>query len=245
MREWPRTERPAGEGASRVRPRGRGAAPRAELFLNGISLGSRRLADSGKGYLSWDIAYEPGLLEAVVSGPGITRLASSLRTAGPAADLELAMRGEILRTSKSLDAFLRRLHCLLDVCERVDLYNHQTLPKNDGIYSHTTFFKPDKWQCACHAPAGSTDPGALSLSLEGGRRTRLDVLDFASHPERFSSGDFQEFSIGASPRPSRSRPAASRARQGALGELDAGKQYRCAMAICWCWCGGAATPSMR
>ena len=56
--------------------------PEVELILNGRSLGTRRLDDAPTGYLHWDLAFEPGRLEARAADSPIS---CELRTSGAAA----------------------------------------------------------------------------------------------------------------------------------------------------------------
>lgn len=52
----------------------------AELFLNGRSLGTKRLADAPQLYLTWEAAFEEGTLEAVAKGSDGNRYTCLLRT---------------------------------------------------------------------------------------------------------------------------------------------------------------------
>lgn len=56
----------------------------AELFQDGQSLGTRRVADSLDGVLRWTVRYTPGVLEAVGRSAGRVVAEDSLRTAGEA-----------------------------------------------------------------------------------------------------------------------------------------------------------------
>lgn len=60
-----------------------------ELRLNGRSLGVKRAADAVEGALTWTVPYEPGELRAVGSKEGKTASEFALKTAGPAARVEL------------------------------------------------------------------------------------------------------------------------------------------------------------
>ena len=62
-------------------------AKEAELFLNGKSQGIRRFADTGDLHLSWDVAYEPGVLEARAAMADGTVAIDRKVTAGPVASL--------------------------------------------------------------------------------------------------------------------------------------------------------------
>ena len=62
-------------------------APEAELFLNGRSLGVRRFADTADLHLSWDVAYEPGVLEVRTKYANGAEVIDRRETAGPVASL--------------------------------------------------------------------------------------------------------------------------------------------------------------
>lgn len=59
-------------------------AAEAELFLNGRSCGVRRFSDTGNLHLSWDVAYEPGVLEVRARHADGTVSTDRRATAGPA-----------------------------------------------------------------------------------------------------------------------------------------------------------------
>lgn len=61
----------------------------AELFLNGRSLGVKKLADAPEEYLTWETAYEEGTLEAVAKGKDGGTHSYVLNTAAEAAQLQL------------------------------------------------------------------------------------------------------------------------------------------------------------
>ena len=62
-------------------------AKEAELFLNGRSQGVRRFADTTDLHLSWDVAYEPGVLEVSARHADGTVSTDRRETAGPVAAL--------------------------------------------------------------------------------------------------------------------------------------------------------------
>ena len=62
-------------------------AKEAELFLNGRSQGIRRFADTTDLHLSWDVAYEPGVLEVKARYADGTVSTARRETAGPVATL--------------------------------------------------------------------------------------------------------------------------------------------------------------
>jgi beta-galactosidase len=62
-------------------------AAEAELFLNGRSQGVRRFADTTDLHLSWDVAYEPGILEVRARQADGTILTARQETAGAVAAL--------------------------------------------------------------------------------------------------------------------------------------------------------------
>lgn len=64
-------------------------APVIELFLNGKSLGEKRLKDFGERVVHWEVPNEPGLLRAVGKRNGVAVAAHELKTAGPAVRLVL------------------------------------------------------------------------------------------------------------------------------------------------------------
>ena len=63
-------------------------ADNVELFLNGRSLGTRR-KEGDVMHLMWRVAYQPGVLRAVAHRNGQPAEAQEVRTAGPAARIEL------------------------------------------------------------------------------------------------------------------------------------------------------------
>ncbi|GLX68754.1 glycoside hydrolase family 2 TIM barrel-domain containing protein [Paenibacillus glycanilyticus] len=60
-----------------------------ELFLNGRSLGVKKLADAPELYLAWETAYEEGTLEAVAKGKDGENLTCALVTVAEAARLQM------------------------------------------------------------------------------------------------------------------------------------------------------------
>ncbi len=60
-----------------------------ELFLNGRSLGTKKMADFKKKKMSWEVPFEPGTLKAVASKDGKVIAEDQLQTAGPATQLVL------------------------------------------------------------------------------------------------------------------------------------------------------------
>ena len=60
-------------------------ADEAELFLNGVSQGVRRRADTADLHLAWSVAYAPGLLRVEARRGGRTVAVDERRTAGPKA----------------------------------------------------------------------------------------------------------------------------------------------------------------
>lgn len=71
-------------------------ADEVELFLNGKSLGTKK---KGKDYLHvmWRVPYTPGTLQAISRRDGKTVLTSTIKTAGPAAKIELTADHSKLR----------------------------------------------------------------------------------------------------------------------------------------------------
>ena len=70
---------------------------RAELFLNGQSLGIKAAAENGGGLVFWDVAYTPGTLTIHGLGAnGETAATDTLQTAGPAHRLSLETDTETL-----------------------------------------------------------------------------------------------------------------------------------------------------
>lgn len=61
----------------------------AELFLNGRSLGEKRVADRFNPVLHWDVPYQPGVLRAIGKRDGQEAARFDLNTAGPPARLAL------------------------------------------------------------------------------------------------------------------------------------------------------------
>lgn len=64
------------------------SAPEAELFLNGKSQGVRRFADTTDLHLSWDVPYEPGVLEVRAKLKDGSVVTDRKVTAGPVAGLK-------------------------------------------------------------------------------------------------------------------------------------------------------------
>jgi len=60
-----------------------------ELFLNGKSLGVKKLADSDKGYLTWKVPFEEGELKAISRDEDGTEYQDVLKTSGAAAGIVL------------------------------------------------------------------------------------------------------------------------------------------------------------
>jgi len=60
-----------------------------ELFLNGRSLGTKKMADFKKMKMSWEVPFEPGTLKAVAYKEGKVIAEDQLQTAGPATRLVL------------------------------------------------------------------------------------------------------------------------------------------------------------
>lgn len=60
-----------------------------ELFLNGRSLGTKKMADFKKMKMSWEVPFEPGTLKAVAYKDGSVIAEDQLQTAGPATRLAL------------------------------------------------------------------------------------------------------------------------------------------------------------
>ncbi|MFI2857725.1 glycoside hydrolase family 2 TIM barrel-domain containing protein [Paenibacillus sp. JSM ZJ436] len=67
----------------------------AELLLNGRSLGRKRMGDAM--YLSWDVSYEPGTLEAIGYVAGQPQAVKKVRTAGEPAGIRLETDTDSLR----------------------------------------------------------------------------------------------------------------------------------------------------
>lgn len=63
--------------------------PEIQLTLNGRVLGTKKLTEAAEGVLTWTVPYEPGELKAVGLKDGKTASEFTLRTAGPAARVEL------------------------------------------------------------------------------------------------------------------------------------------------------------
>jgi beta-galactosidase len=63
--------------------------PEVQLSLNGKPIGTRRFADAVQGALTWNVPFEPGTLEAVGLRDGKSICSYKLKTAGPAARVEL------------------------------------------------------------------------------------------------------------------------------------------------------------
>ena len=59
------------------------------LRLNGGAVGTKRLAEASDGVLTWEMAYAPGVLEALGTVKGKQAAAFALKTAGPLARIEL------------------------------------------------------------------------------------------------------------------------------------------------------------
>jgi beta-galactosidase len=59
-----------------------------ELFLNGKSLGSKKLADYPSRVIPWDVPFEKGVLKALAKNNGVEKAAYELRTAGAAVQLK-------------------------------------------------------------------------------------------------------------------------------------------------------------
>lgn len=55
----------------------------AELFLNGVSCGVRRRADTADDHLAWEVPYAPGVLEVRAKGSNGVTVVDVRRTAGP------------------------------------------------------------------------------------------------------------------------------------------------------------------
>ncbi|TSA35049.1 MAG: DUF4982 domain-containing protein [Verrucomicrobiaceae bacterium] len=68
-----------------------------ELFLNGRSLGTKKMADFKKKKMSWEVPFEPGTLKAVASRDGKVIAEDQLQTAGPAAKLALQTDRPLLK----------------------------------------------------------------------------------------------------------------------------------------------------
>lgn len=60
-----------------------------ELFLNGKSLGEKRLSDSGDLHLVWNVPYSPGTLKAVAKNNGKIVCTDEVQTAGTPAKIRL------------------------------------------------------------------------------------------------------------------------------------------------------------
>ena len=69
-------------------------AKAAELFLNGVSLGKKRLTDEDGCRVCWEVPYQPGTLRAVIDGA-----ADELSTAKPAASIVLTPDTAALRAN--------------------------------------------------------------------------------------------------------------------------------------------------
>ena len=92
-------------------------ARRAELFLNGRSLGEKRVEDQDGGRVSWTVAYEEGTLRAVADGAEDT-----LSTARKASALTLRPDRKTLRTDRQ------------DVCQvEITLVDEEGKPALDEI----------------------------------------------------------------------------------------------------------------
>jgi beta-galactosidase len=63
--------------------------PEVELSLNGKPLGTKRLADAVSGMLRWELAFQPGMLQARGLKGGVHSCEFALNTAGPPAGIEL------------------------------------------------------------------------------------------------------------------------------------------------------------
>lgn len=68
-----------------------------ELFLNGRSLGTKKMADFKKMKMWWDVPFEPGILEAVARKDGKIVAEDRVRTAGPATALVLESDRPVLK----------------------------------------------------------------------------------------------------------------------------------------------------
>ncbi|HTN35524.1 MAG TPA: glycoside hydrolase family 2 TIM barrel-domain containing protein, partial [Arachidicoccus sp.] len=70
-------------------------ADEVELFLNGKSLGKRRKGDGQPGdkplHVSWKLPFAPGELKAVSRKNGVIVLTKEIKTAGPAAKIEMSV----------------------------------------------------------------------------------------------------------------------------------------------------------
>ena len=64
--------------------------PETELFLNGRSLGVKKLEDADKGYLTWRIPFEKGELRAVSKDRDGRQYQDNLKTIGGAAGIRLS-----------------------------------------------------------------------------------------------------------------------------------------------------------
>ncbi|MCX8094335.1 MAG: DUF4982 domain-containing protein [Candidatus Goldbacteria bacterium] len=60
-----------------------------ELFLNGKSLGEKKISDSQNLFLEWSVIYEPGTLLAIAKNNGIEVLRKENKTSGTPAKIEL------------------------------------------------------------------------------------------------------------------------------------------------------------
>jgi len=63
--------------------------PEVTLMLNDKVIGTKKLSEATRGMLDWQIPYEPGTLKAVGSTNGYALCEFTLKTAGPAARIEL------------------------------------------------------------------------------------------------------------------------------------------------------------
>src|SRR5208282_162954 len=63
--------------------------PEVVLVLNDTPIGTNRLAEAAQGTLTWQVPFQPGVLKAVGRSNGVAQCEYTLKTAGPAARIEL------------------------------------------------------------------------------------------------------------------------------------------------------------
>ena len=80
-------------------------ADEVELFLNGRSLGTRKKTGDDL-HVRWRVAWQPGILKAVSRKNGKIVLVRTLRTAGPAAKIQLQADRKIIRADGSDLSFI-------------------------------------------------------------------------------------------------------------------------------------------
>ncbi|MEI7502034.1 MAG: glycoside hydrolase family 2 TIM barrel-domain containing protein [Paludibacter sp.] len=74
-------------------------AEEVELFLNGKSMGVKKLSDQQQGQMDWEIPYQAGELKAVARNKGVKVAEHSIKTAGKATALSLQTEDKVLKAN--------------------------------------------------------------------------------------------------------------------------------------------------